>query len=179
MSDMVSSYGITKKFDLIYQSEIKKKFKINYIHYNLANLYGPNDKFNPINSHVLGSLIYKFCLAEKYKINEVEIWGTGKPIRDFIYIDDAAKIIVETFKNISGIINIGSGKGTSIKELSQLIKKFTNYNGKVIFNKKKKDGVNYKVLSNKKLSKYYNLRKITNLNDGIIKTIDWFKDYYL
>jgi len=175
MFEGVSSYGIVKKFDLIYQKEIKKTFNIDYVHYNLANLYGPKDKFDLVYSHVLGALVTKFCNAKKNELFSVKIWGSGKPVRDFIYIDDAAKIITHTFEKTSGLINIGSGKGISIKNLSILLKKYSGYKNKFFFDKNKKDGVPYKVLSNKKISKYYNVKKLTPLRIGIKKTIDWFK----
>ena len=170
----VSAYGIVKKFDLIYQQEIQKNLDIDFIHYNLANLYGPKDKFDLLNSHVLGALISKFITAKKEGKKFVEVWGSGKPIRDFIYIDDAAKIIVGTFDKISGLINVGSGKGISIKNLANIIKFLVSFNGKIIFNTKKNDGVFYKVLSVKKLSKYYNLKRLKSLNNGINKTIKWY-----
>jgi GDP-L-fucose synthase len=179
MFEGVSAYGIVKKFDLIYQKEIKKKFKIDYVHYNLANLYGPKDKFDLVTSHVLGALIYKFCYAKKNKLDLVEIWGSGKPVRDFLYIDDAARIISQTFEKISGLVNLGSGKGISIRNLAFFIKDYTGYKNKIIFNKNKKDGVPYKVLSNKIISEYYNVKKLIPLRDGIKETINWFKKNYL
>lgn len=174
MFDGVSAYGIVKKFDLIYQQQIKKNLNIDYVHYNLANLYGPKDKFDLLNSHVLGALIYKFTKAKIEGRKFVEVWGSGKPIRDFIFVDDAAKIIVKTFDKISGLINVGSGNGISVKDLANLIKFYANYQGRIIFNKNKKDGVSYKVLSVKKLSKYYNLKKLEKLNNGINKTLKWY-----
>jgi GDP-L-fucose synthase len=179
MFEGVSAYGIVKKFDLIYQKEIKKKFKIDYVHYNLANLYGPKDKFDLVTSHVLGALIYKFCYAKKNKLDLVEMWGSGKPVRDFLYIDDAARIISQTFEKISGLVNLGSGKGISIRNLAFFIKDYTGYKNKIIFNKNKKDGVPYKVLSNKIISEYYNVKKLIPLRDGIKETINWFKKNYL
>jgi GDP-L-fucose synthase len=175
MFEGVESYGIVKKFDFIYQKEIKKKFNINYLHYSLANLYGPDDKFDIASSHVLGSLVSKIFTAKKKKLPSVEVWGTGRPVRDFLYIDDAALIISRTFEKMNGLVNVGSGKSITIKNLAYLIASLCKYKGKIFFNKEKADGVQYKVLSNAMLSKYYNVNKFTSLRNGIIRTLRWFK----
>ncbi len=175
MFEGVESYGIVKKFDFIYQKEIKKKFNIDYLHYSLANLYGPNDKFDIVSSHVLGSLISKIFIAKKKNLPSVEVWGTGRPVRDFLYIDDAALIISRTFEKINGLVNIGSGKSITIKKLAYLIASLCKYKGEIFFNKKKADGVQYKVLSNAMLNKHYNVNKLTPLRNGIMHTLRWCK----
>jgi len=175
MFEGVESYGIVKKFDFIYQKEIKKKFNINYLNYSLANLYGPNDKFDIANSHVLGSLVSKIFTAKKKKLPSVEVWGTGRPVRDFLYIDDAALVISRTFEKMNGLVNVGSGKSITIKNLAHLIANLCKYKGKIFFNRKKADGVQHKVLSNALLSKYYNVNEFTSLRNGIIRTLRWFK----
>ena len=171
---MVEGYGITKKNEIVALDILKKKFKINYNHYVLANLYGPNDKYNVNTSHVLGALIYKVFKSKKNNLN-LEIWGTGKPIRDFLYVKDASKIIVRSMNKKLGVVNVGSGEGISIKRLAMKICKITKFENKIIFNKNYSDGVMKKVVSNKKLKENLNI-KLTKLDIGLKKTISWYKN---
>ena len=153
-----------------------------------TNIYGPNDKYNPKDSHVIPGLIYKFYKAKKEKKKFVKLWGTGKPLREFLYSDDLAQaiyLILKTsknkikkiFKKELPLINIGGSKNISIKNLAFLIKKNINYNGKIKFDKKYPDGTYKKNLNSSKIYKF-NWKPEINLKIGIKKTIDDFKLKY-
>ena len=144
------------------------------------NLFGENDNYESNNSHVLPALMKKFFLAKKNLQKEVVVWGSGKPRREFMYSDDAAKIIIKIMnfnnKQISILkksrafhVNIGSGKDYSIKELAGIIKKISKFEGKIIFDKNFPDGVKRKLL-NITLQKKLGLKTQSNFVDNIRKT---------
>jgi len=145
-----------------------------------TNLYGENDNFDIASSHVIPGLISKFLLAKKKKVN-VKIWGSGKPIREFLHVDDLARAILILLKinkvklkkitnNELPILNIGSGESISIKNLALLIKKISQFKGKIVFDKNYPDGTINKNLDSKKIKKLKWNAKIT-LPDGLKKII--------
>jgi GDP-L-fucose synthase len=119
-----------------------------------CNLYGPNDNYHAKNSHVLAALIRKFSTAKKKKLKNITIWGTGKPRREFMYVDNFAKAAIffmkkkiNNRKNENYLINIGCGDDLTIKELVIKLSKIFNYKGKITFDNKKPDGVKRKLLN--------------------------------
>lgn len=139
-----------------------------------ANIYGPHVNFNPKNSMVVASLIRRILNKE----NPLKVWGDGENIRDFIYSEDVAKSIIQVFqKNIQEPINIGSGKGVKIKELVKKIIKCNNveFKPRVEFDKSKKSGDKKRVLDTR-LAKKYNIKNKTTLEEGLFKTIEWYKN---
>lgn len=172
INPMVEGYGLIKKNEIAALDILKKLTDINYNHYILTNLYGPHDDFKLETSHVLSALINKAHKSKKDNSN-IEIWGTGKPVRDFLFVKDAAKIIVQTMSKDLGVINIGTGKGISIKQLSIKINKIFKLENKIYFNKNYNDGVKKKVVSNKKIKRYIDFKFMT-LDEGLKKTIDWY-----
>ena len=149
-----------------------------------TNIYGINDNFDKFSGHVIPAMINKISEAKKLKKKRLQLLGTGKPIREFLFADDLAEAIIFTLKhskkkiykvcnNKFPIINIGSGKSISIKKLSKKIAKFTNYNGKIIFNKKFPDGTLKKNLSSKIINSLGWSAK-TPLDKGLKLTIDHY-----
>lgn len=125
-----------------------------------CNLYGPNDNYHANNSHVLAALIRKFSTAKKKKLKNITIWGTGKPRREFMYVDNFAKAAIffmkkkiKNRKNENYLINIGCGDDLTIKDLVIKLSKIFNYKGKITFDKKKPDGVKRKLLNINKARK--------------------------
>ena len=125
-----------------------------------TNLFGPGDNFHPTNSHVMAALIRKFIIAKKNNLQSVDVWGTGNPRREFLYVDDMADAALlisnmdkKKYKKITNTrishINIGSGKDYSIKQIANLISKSVNFNGEIRFDLSKEDGVYSKLLSGK------------------------------
>ncbi len=153
------AYAIAKIAGLKLCQAYKKQYNKNFISLMPTNLYGPNDNFHPINSHVPAALFRKFHEAKINKNKFVEVWGSGKPMRDFLYVDDLAKACVFLLKNdIShDYLNIGSGSEISISSFSKLIKKVVGYSGEIIFDKTMPDGT---------------MRK--KLDISIIKNLGWY-----
>jgi GDP-L-fucose synthase len=144
-----------------------------------TNLYGPNDNFNLETSHVLAALLRKFHEAKIEDKPTVNIWGTGKPQREFLYIDDmgdAAVYIMENYEDPM-LINVGTGEEITINELANLIMKVVGYDGELIHDHSKPDGTPRKVNDISKISSIGWKPKIM-LNDGIKLTYKWFKEHY-
>ncbi len=141
------------------------------------SVYGPNDNFNPEKGHVLSSLINKFHQAKKMSKNEITLWGTGKPIREFIFSEDLADacmhIITSKQKDIMFPINISSGEEYSISELSCIIAKIVGYKGKIRWDTNKPDGTYKKTLDTKKINQI-GWKPTTNIEDGIALTYEWY-----
>ena len=136
-----------------------------------ANIYGPYDNFNPNNAMVIPSLIYKAFKSKKV----LQVWGNGKPRRDFMFSEDCAeamKLILK--KNINYPVNLGSGNGISIEDIAEIIKKNINKNLKIEWHSKKSKGDNIRILSIQKLKKI-GFKPRYSLEEGIKKTIDWYK----
>jgi len=150
------------------------------------NLYGPNDNFDLETSHVLPALLRKFHEAKECNKNSVEIWGSGKPLREFLHVDDLADACIFLMNNLdadqlysSGIshINIGSGDEVSIKELALMINKIVGFTGELKFNQNYPDGMSRKLLDTSRIIKL-GWRPNTNLIAGLKKTYNWFINNY-
>ena len=127
----------------------KKQYGLDSIHLILTNLYGPGDSYNPDRSHVVAALVRKWVEADLAGAKEVEVWGTGKPIREFIYVEDCADAIVlaaEVYNDEALPLNIGTGIGTTIKELAETVHDLSGFRGTLRWNADKPDGAAKKVL---------------------------------
>lgn len=166
--------GWAKRMGELQIEAYKKEFNFEGLYIvRPANIYGPNMNFNPVNSMVVGSLIRKF-LDPKSEI--IEVWGDGKNIRDFVFSADVAESMIRVVKkNVTKPINIGSGKGVSIKKLVEIIKnsKYVDRKTKVYFQSDKPSGDSKRILD-VRLAKKYNIYKYTPLNKGIDMTIKWY-----
>jgi GDP-L-fucose synthase len=140
-----------------------------------TNLYGPGDSFDLEDSHVLPALLRKIHEAKVNGSESVELWGTGKARREFMYCEDLANIVKETLfmDDIPDLINVGVGEDMTINDLAILIKKVVGYEGPVTYNSSKPDGTPRKLLDVSKL-KSIGLKAETSLEDGIAKTYKWF-----
>ena len=148
-------YAIAKIAGLKMCEAYKSQYNRNFISAMPTNLYGKNDNYDLDNSHVLPALIRKFHQAKVNKQKDVTIWGTGKPFREFMHVDDLAEaliLIMEKY-NDSEFINVGTGKEISIKELALLIKKIVGFDGELKFDTSKPDGTPRKLLDVSKLKK--------------------------
>ncbi|URZ00942.1 GDP-L-fucose synthase family protein [Clostridium felsineum] len=147
------AYAIAKIAGLKMCQFFKRQYKDNFISCMPTNLYGPNDNFNLQTSHVMPALIRKFYEAKVKKFPFVEVWGTGKPLREFLHVDDMADACTFLMENYEGEehVNIGTGKEISISALAYMIKDIISYEGEVRFDKGKPDGTMRKLLEVKKL----------------------------
>ncbi len=170
-------YGLAKKMLLVQSQAYRQQYGFNSIFLMPVNLYGPGDNFNPKSSHVIPALIKKCFDAIKNGEKEIQIWGTGKATREFLYVEDAAEaIILATEKyNKSEPVNIGAGFEISIKELVKLIAKFTGFKGHVVWDKTKPDGQPRRSLDTTRAEKEFGFKAKTPFEEGLRKTIEWYK----
>lgn len=162
------AYALAKISGLKYCEYLNVQYGTDYISVMPTNLYGPNDNYHPEHSHVLPALIRRFHEAKVSGAKEVVCWGTGAPLREFLYVDDLADACVFLMNNYSGneTVNLGTGKELSIKQLTELVAKIVGYTGKISWDSSKPDGTPRKLLDVSKLSSLGWHYK-TELEDGI------------
>ncbi|MGE5329742.1 MAG: GDP-L-fucose synthase [Deltaproteobacteria bacterium] len=171
-------YAIAKIAGIKMCDAYNKQYGTNFISVMPTNLYGPNDNFDLESSHVLPALIRKFYEAKNENKPEVEIWGTGQPRREFLYVDDLADACIFlmgnfNFSDIGSHINIGTGKDITIQELAELIKDTAGYKGIIRFNHNMPDGTPRKLLDVSRLKALGWQAKI-QLEQGIRMTFDYY-----
>ena len=170
------AYAIAKIAGIKMCQAYNKQYGTNYISVMPTNLYGPNDNFDLEKSHVFPALIRKFHEAKINKEAEVVVWGTGTPIREFLYVDDLAEACIYLMNNYNDdkIVNIGTGVGVTIRELAESIAKVVGYEGKLFFDTSKPDGTPIKINDVSYLNSLGWQAK-TDLLSGIEKTYNWYK----
>jgi GDP-L-fucose synthase len=146
-------YAIAKIAGIKMCEAFNRQYGTNFISVMPTNLYGPNDNYDPMNSHVLPGLIRRFHEAKVNNAPEVVVWGTGSPLREFMYVDDLADACVYLMEHYDGaeIVNIGTGQEVSIKNLAQIVKDAVGYQGTLLFDTSKPDGTPRKLLDCTKL----------------------------
>jgi GDP-L-fucose synthase len=171
-------YGLAKKMMLVQSQAYRQQYGFNSIFLLPVNLYGPGDNFDPRSSHVIPALIKKCFDAIDSNSDTLEVWGTGAATREFFYVEDAAEAICMATDSYSKSepVNIGAGFEISIREITELIAKLTGFHGKIIWDKSKPDGQPRRMLDTSKASKEFMFTANTNLTNGLIKTIDWYKE---
>ena len=162
------AYALAKISGLKYCEFLNRQYGTDYISAMPTNLYGPNDNYHPTHSHVLPALIRRFHEAKVSGATEVTCWGTGTPLREFLYVDDLADACVFLMNNYSGneTVNVGTGKELTIKELTELTAKVIGYTGEIKWDSTKPDGTPRKLLDVSKL-KNLGWTYQTELEDGI------------
>jgi GDP-L-fucose synthase len=170
-------YGLAKKMMLVQSQAYRTQYGFNSIFLLPLNLYGPGDNFDLKSSHVIPALIKKFVEAAEKGKDEVVCWGTGKPTRGFLYVEDAAEgILLATEKyNKSDPINLGTDLEISIKNLAKLIAKLSGFKGKITWDTTKPDGQPRRRLDTTKAKQEFNFKSKIDFEEGIKKTIDWYR----
>lgn len=170
-------YGIAKKALLVQLQGYREEYGLNGIFLLPVNLYGPRDNFDPKSSHVIPALIKKMVDAKINNLNKVEVWGTGKASREFLYVEDCARaIVLATQKyNKPEPVNIGAGFEITIKDLVSKIKNIIGYKGRLVWDKSKPDGQPRRSLNTNKAEKEFGFRAQTSFDDGLKRTIEWYK----
>ena len=173
------AYAVAKIAGLEMCKFFKRQYGDNFISCMPTNLYGPNDNFDLKNSHVLPALIRKFHEAKVNNSEVVEVWGTGTPLREFLYVDDMADACVFLMENYEGEqhVNIGTGEEVSIRELAETIKKVVGFEGELVFNTDMPDGTPRKLTTVDKLHGLGWKHKVS-LNEGIKLAYNWFLENY-
>jgi GDP-L-fucose synthase len=180
------AYAVAKIAGIKMCEAYNQEFGTSYLSVMPTNLYGPGDNFDLANSHVLPALIRKFHEAKSKGTPEVVVWGTGSPRREFLHVNDMADACVyllglpkdkyhEMVKSLKPcLINIGTGKDITIRELAELVKEIVGFSGRIVFDTAKPDGTPQKLLDISRISRLGWQPKIS-LPKGIAETYDWFK----
>lgn len=169
-------YGLAKKMQLVQAQSYRQQYGFNAIYLLPVNLYGPGDNFDPKSSHVIPALIRRFVEAKEEGKKEVAVWGTGKPTREFLFVEDAAEgIILAAEKyNKGDPVNLGASFEISIKELAELIKKLTGFKGKIVCDKSKPDGQPRRKLDTKRAKKEFGFEAKTDFKEGLEAAVSWY-----
>ncbi len=169
-------YAVAKIAGIKMCQSYNRQYGANFISVMPTNLYGPNDNFDLMDSHVLPALIRKFHEAKVNDNPYVEVWGTGNPQREFLYVEDLADACLFLMENYDKkeIINIGTGEDVTIKELAGIVKEVVGYDGEMHFDRSKPDGTLRKLLDVSRINSLGWQAK-TPLREGIKKTYEWYK----
>lgn len=171
------AYAIAKIAGLEMCKFYKKQYGDDFISCMPTNLYGPHDNYDLSGSHVMPAMIRKFHEAKLSGAPRVELWGTGAPLREFLYVDDMADACVFLLEHYSGEqhVNIGTGKEVTIKELAELVKRITGYEGEIFWNSAMPDGTPRKLTDVSKLHGLGWTHKV-ELEEGVRLAYNWFRE---
>ena len=167
-------YGIAKKLLLAQAQAYRNQYGFNAIYLLPTNIYGPGDHIDPEDSHVIPALLEKVKQAKRLNAPYIECWGTGSATRDFLFVKDAAEGIIKATEEYDGSdpINLGSGRETSIKELTQTIRTLLDYKGEMRWDATKPDGQPRRVLDTSR-AETVAFKATTTLEEGLRQTVDW------
>ncbi len=173
-------YSTAKKMAIVQAEAYRRQYGFNAIVMVPGNLYGPYDNYNLNDSHVIPALIRKVFEAERRGDKQIVAWGSGAPVRDFIYSRDAARALILALETYDApeIINISSGVQTTIKELYALVTELCAFNGEVVWDTSKPDGQMYKGFDVTRMREVLGFTDITPLRQGLQETIAWFRAHY-
>lgn len=169
-------YGLAKKILLTQLQGYRKQYGLNGIYLLLVNIYGPQDNFDLNSSHVIPALIRKFVEAKHSSRNQVVLWGTGSPSREFLYVEDAARaIVLATEKyNEADPVNIGAGFEITIKDLAEIIRDEVGFQGEIVWDDRKPDGQPRRMLDVSNAKKMFGFQSQVDFKQGLKKTISWY-----
>jgi GDP-L-fucose synthase len=170
-------YGLAKKMLIVLSDSYRRQYGFDSCSPVPANLYGPGDNFDLEDSHVIAAMVHKFVLAAERGDSEVVLWGTGKPSREFLYVDDAARALVLCAErlDVSDPVNIGTGKETSIRELAKTISELAGFEGKTVWDESRPDGQPKRYLDVSRARELVGFEAETPLDEGLKKTIESFR----
>jgi len=169
-------YGLAKKMLLVQSQAYRQQYGLNNIYLLPVNMYGPGDNFDPDSSHVIASIIKKVYTAKKEGKDYIEAWGTGKPTREFLYVEDGTEGIILAAEKYDKPepVNLGSGMEISIKDLTNLICKLMNFKGEIHWDTSKPDGQPRRRLDVSLAMREFGFEAKTSFREGLKRTIEWY-----
>ena len=179
----VLAYGSTRRMIDVMSDCYKMQYGSNSINFIVPNMYGPYDSTDPNKAHALNALVSKIVKAKKENNNEIEVWGSGIAIREWLFAKDFAIIVERTISDLktyglSEPINIAQNFGLSVSELLEIILNETKYDGKIVWNRNMPDGAPRKVMSDNRFRKIFPDFKFTDLKEGIKETVEYYESIY-
>jgi GDP-L-fucose synthase len=172
-------YGIAKKMLLVQGQAYRSQYGFRAIHLLPVNLYGPHDNFDPASSHVIPALIRKFVEAAETGAPQVVCWGTGTATREFLFVEDCARAIVDATEQYEEAepVNIGAGFEISIRDLAVLIAELVGFQGDLVFDPTKPDGQPRRSLDVSRARAAFGFKASTDFRQGLSRTIAWYKTH--
>jgi GDP-L-fucose synthase len=169
-------YGLAKKMVMVQQQAYHQQYGMNAVFLMPANLYGPGDNFNPASAHVIPDLIRKFVAAHESGAPYVELWGTGSPSRDFLYVDDAAEGVVLAADRYDdpAPVNLGTGVELTIRGLAELIGSAVGYEGELRWDTSKPDGQPRRAVDARLAGELFGFEARTSFEEGLAATVGWY-----
>lgn len=173
-------YGLAKKMMLVQAQAYRKQYGLNAIYVLPVNLYGPGDNFDLEHSHVIAALVRKMVEAKRAGSAKVEVWGTGRISREFLYVDDCAEALVLAAEKYNGPepVNLGAGREITVHDLAEMIRVATGFQGKLEWNSSKPDGQPRRCLDTTRAAELFGFTAKTPLEEGIGKTVEWFQAHH-
>jgi GDP-L-fucose synthase len=172
-------YGIAKKMLLVQAQAYRQQYGFNGIYLIPVNLYGPGDSFEPEKSHVIPALIKKCFDAIHSGAGHIDVWGSGTATREFLYVEDCARAIVRAtqFYDKPEPVNIGAGREISIQALAEMIRDLSGFRGDIRWDSSKPDGQPRRCVDVSKAEREFGFRAQTDFRQGLVETINWYKQY--
>jgi GDP-L-fucose synthase len=170
-------YGLAKKMLLVLSDSYRRQYELDSCAPVMANLYGPGDNFDLEDSHVIAAMIHKYVVAAERGDEEVVLWGTGQPTREFLYVDDAARALVLCAERleVSEPVNIGTGRETSIRELAETISELAGFEGETVWDDSRPDGQPKRYLDTQRARELIGFEAEMPLDEGLRRTIESFR----
>jgi GDP-L-fucose synthase len=174
-------YGLAKKMMLVLSDAYRRQYGFDSCAPIVANLYGPDDNFDLESSHVIAAMIRKYVEAEQRGDEQVVLWGTGKPSREFLYVDDAARALVLAAErlSVSDPVNIGTGTETNIRTLAETIERLVGFEGETVWDTSRPDGQPRRFLDVSRAKELMGFEARVSLEDGLRKTIESFRSQHV
>ena len=169
-------YGVAKKALLVMLQAYRQQYGLNGVYLLPVNLYGPGDNFDPASSHVIPALIRKFVEAKRQGLPEVTAWGTGSASREFLYVEDCARGIVQAAQKYDGAdpVNLGAGFEITIKDLADKIRGLVGYQGKLLWDATKPDGQPRRSLDVTRAAERFGFHAEMTFDEGLRRTVEWW-----
>lgn len=176
LHESVMVYGFVRKASWVGAWAYAKQHGLDVVNLILSNMYGPEDHFEEERSHALGALIMKMVRAKETAQKQVIVWGSGKPVREWLHVDDGAEAMVRALEVAPylDIINVGIGKGISIYEMAVLIKELVGYEGELVLDSSKPDGAPYKTVDGSSGTKVFGWSPQRDFKQGVADAIQWY-----
>ncbi|MFC1945692.1 NAD-dependent epimerase/dehydratase family protein [Chloroflexota bacterium] len=179
LHESVLAYGFVRKASWVQSWAYQQQYGLETLNLILPNMYGPGDHFEAARSHALGALVMKFVEARRAGSPEVVVWGSGCPVREWLYVEDGAAAMVRALEveYTEQPVNVGVGRGTTIGELAAMIKEAVGYQGTITYDVSKPDGAPYKTMNNERLQELFRWTPEVSLEDGITATVAWYTEH--
>jgi GDP-L-fucose synthase len=176
LHESVMFYGFARKASYIGSLAYNKQYGLDQVNLILSNMFGPEDHFEEERSHAMGALIMKIVDAYRKDLPNVVVWGSGKPVREWLYVDDGAEAMLKamSIRPYPEPINIGVGKGISVIDMAMMIKKIVGYKGEIVLDTSKPDGAAYKTVDGTLGKKLLGWEPSMGFEEAVTKTIEWY-----